>query len=508
VQIVAGLYPDMNQFDPRGANEAGFPWEKDYARIRPEYFDAADARLKCLVDVGISPCIVGAWGSYMEFMGVEKVRKHWRYLIARYGAMPVTWCAAGEANLPWYLVKGFPYDDRPQVTKWTEVMRYIRATDPFHRPLTIHPTGLGRLSARHATDDSNLLDFDMLQTPHGERGAIEPTVRTARESYRDTPVMPVIDGEAAYEMLMDRIPTEWTRRMFWLCMTSGAAGHTYGANGIWQCNRRGEPHGPSPHMGPGNGYGAVPWDEAMNFAGSTQMGIGKKFFERFEWWKFEPNVEWARWAGDENVKWGDWIWAKDVADAQVDAPVGKVKFRKTFARPANGATIYVTADDGFEVLVNGKRVGSSDGEADSWRRVQKIDLAPALRDGQNVFEIVAENVASNVAKNPAGVICGGAVVTDETWEGAKVVAKYGDAPWGRVGETSAKMPITAAGIADRVRVIYVPEASAIELHDLGEAKWQAIQFDPVTGEEREVKLEECGKAPAWGHDWVLILQKN
>ncbi|HEY2157605.1 MAG TPA: DUF5060 domain-containing protein, partial [Isosphaeraceae bacterium] len=37
VQVVAGLYPDMHPFDPRGANEAGFPWEKDYARIRPEY---------------------------------------------------------------------------------------------------------------------------------------------------------------------------------------------------------------------------------------------------------------------------------------------------------------------------------------------------------------------------------------------------------------------------------------------------------------------------------------
>ena len=45
VQIVAGLYPDMPPFDPRGANEAGFPWETNYARIRPEYFAAVDQRL-------------------------------------------------------------------------------------------------------------------------------------------------------------------------------------------------------------------------------------------------------------------------------------------------------------------------------------------------------------------------------------------------------------------------------------------------------------------------------
>src|SRR5205807_3468676 len=50
VQIVAGLYPDMPAFDERGANEAGFPWEKDYARIRLEYFDAADRRIRYLAD--------------------------------------------------------------------------------------------------------------------------------------------------------------------------------------------------------------------------------------------------------------------------------------------------------------------------------------------------------------------------------------------------------------------------------------------------------------------------
>jgi hypothetical protein len=290
VQIVAGLYPDMPPFDPRGANEAGFPWEKDYKRIRPEYFDAADKRIEYLVDQGFTPCIVGAWGYFMPWMGVEKLEKHWRYLIARYGALPVVWCAAGEANLPYYLAKGFPYDDRKQVTQWTEVMRYIRKTDPYHRPLTIHPTGLNRLSARNATDDPALLDIDMLQTPHAGREAVGPTVANIQQSYADKPTMPVIDGEAAYEMLNDSLPTKWSRQMFWLCMTNGAAGHTYGANGIWQCNRRGQPHGASPH---GGNYGNIPWDEAMNLPGSHEVGLGKNLFEKYEWQKFEPHPEWA-----------------------------------------------------------------------------------------------------------------------------------------------------------------------------------------------------------------------
>ena len=218
VQIVAGLYPDMPPFDPRGANEAGFPWETNYARIRPEYFDAVDLRLKHLANAGIAPCLVGAWGYFMPWMGVEKTKQHWRYLIARYGALPIFWCAAGEANLPYYLVKGFPFDDREQVKSWTEVMRYIREIDPYHRPLSIHPTGLGKLSARGAVDDESLLDFDMLQTGHGMREVLAPTVKTVRESYAAKPTMPVINSEVCFEMLGDNIPAEIPRLMFWAIM--------------------------------------------------------------------------------------------------------------------------------------------------------------------------------------------------------------------------------------------------------------------------------------------------
>jgi hypothetical protein len=298
IQIVAGLYPDMFPFDARGANEAGFPWETNYSSIRPGYFDAADQRLLYLVEQGFTPCIVGAWGYFMPWMGVEKMKAHWRYLIGRYGALPVVWCAAGEANLPWYLAKGFPYDDRDQVHSWTEVMRYIRATDPWHRLLTVHPTGLGPLTARHATDDPALLDFDMLQTPHGRLNAVAPAIQTVRASYAADPVLPVIDGEASYEMLNDSLPTEWTRRMFWICLMNGVAGHTYGANGIWQCNRPGDPHGKSPH---GGTYGKIPWNEAMRLPGSQQVGLGKKFLLQFAWQDFRPHPEWAAFpSGQEN----------------------------------------------------------------------------------------------------------------------------------------------------------------------------------------------------------------
>jgi hypothetical protein len=82
-------------------------------------------------------------------------------------------------------------------------------------------------------------------------------------------------------------------------MMNGTAGHTYGANGIWQCNRPGDPHGKSPH---GGTYGTIPWNEAMRLPGSEQVGFGKRFLTHYAWEKFEPHPEWAGWVGDDPAK--------------------------------------------------------------------------------------------------------------------------------------------------------------------------------------------------------------
>ncbi|MBI2298581.1 MAG: DUF4038 domain-containing protein [Armatimonadetes bacterium] len=308
IQIVAGLYPDMPPFDGRGANEAGFPWEPDYARIRPEYFDLADRRLEYLIEAGLLPCLVGAWGYFIPWMGVDKLKQHWSYLLARYAAYPIVWCIAGEANLPWYLAPGFPYDDREQVHGWSEVARHVRETDPFQRPRSIHPTGLGRLSARGAIDYPGLIDFDMLQTGHGHRDSLAPTIDTLQWSYRQKPTMPVLNSEVAYEELIPQNTAAVQRLYFWTSLLSGACGHTYGANGIWQCNRRDSPHGPSPH---GGDYGHIPWDEAMHLPGSTQLGLAKRLLEQYPWERFEPHPEWASFAAADIV---DRPYAAGIAD--------------------------------------------------------------------------------------------------------------------------------------------------------------------------------------------------
>ncbi len=61
-----------------------------------------------LVEEGLTPCIVGAWGFHLPWLGLEKMKQHQRYLYARWGALPIVWCIAGELNLPYYLNPGFP----------------------------------------------------------------------------------------------------------------------------------------------------------------------------------------------------------------------------------------------------------------------------------------------------------------------------------------------------------------------------------------------------------------
>jgi hypothetical protein len=350
IQIVAGLYPDMPAFDPRGANEAGFPWEEGYARINPAYFDLADRRIGCLVDTGLAPCILACWGYYLPLLGVEKMKQHWRYLVARWGAYPVVWCLAGEAAMPYYLSEDKPRDRDLQIAGWTELARYLRAIDPYHHPVAIHPTQVGR---DQVTDDS-LLDLNMLQTGHGGEWSMKNTVAAITREVQRAPAMPTLVGEVSYEGFLHHTGADVQRFAFWVSILSGAAGHTYGANGIWQVNRPGQPYGPSPH---GGTWGNLPWQDSIRLPGATQLGLARRLLERYAWQDFAPHPEWVEpagsterlaypfAAGDENVRlvyfYGpNFPWAEPYRVRQLDPAA---RYRAFFWDPRSAEEIPIPA---------------------------------------------------------------------------------------------------------------------------------------------------------------------
>jgi hypothetical protein len=546
IQIVAGLYPDMPAFDARGANEAGFPWEKDYSHIRPEYFDAADRRIRYLVEQGFVPCVVGAWGYHLPWLGTEKMKQHWRYLVARWGAFPVVWCAAGEGTMPFYLSKNRDADSAMQKTGWTDVIRSIRAIDPFHRLVTIHPP----LRARDTVADANVLDFDMHQSGHGSPAAQHGAL--ALGAYRSAPVMPVVSGEARYEALViGRIlDASDARQAFWAhLINSGCAGHTYGANGIWQVNRRGQPYGASPG---GNNWGTTPWDDAMRLPGSSQLAAAKRLLETLPWSRLEPHPQWAAVAAsDPSAKTpirfdgAQWIWYPEGNPAE-DAPVAKRFFRRQFELPAENrivsARLRVSCDDHCKVWLNGDALG----EHADWKTGRQFSgMEKKLRAGHNTLSIEAENRPAPVTKNPAGLIVrfnvefadntalcvdsdtlwrvaktvpGNWRVADfdtHDWATAKLLGAYGCGPWGKLTDPENTAISFCAGISNELRLVYLLAPSAIEVRALkARASYNAQWFDPVTGlRQPALTLDTDAQGSTLArppsdepHDWVLVVK--
>lgn len=304
VQLVAGLIPEIEFFDPRATNEGGFAWPRGYGEINPAFFDAFDRKLSLLVEAGLVPCLVGAWGPYLDDAGLDVIKRHWRYLVARYGAYPVVWCIAGEASL-------FPdihellvhRDDETLLAKveqhheaWAEVTREVRALDPFHRLITVHPCPVATYRSSQVLHDARLFDIDMLQTGHTDRNCFDATLRHVTAAVREGQ-KPVINGEVCYEGIFGNNWQDTQRFLFWTHLLSGTAGHTYGTFSISTFNA------PDDRYVGQTQCSDLPWDDAMNLPGSQQMGIGRRFFERYAWQAFEPHPEWVEphWTEEDRI---------------------------------------------------------------------------------------------------------------------------------------------------------------------------------------------------------------
>jgi hypothetical protein len=271
IQIVCGPYPDEGVFEDRWENEGGKPYlDREFTQVNPAYFEYADGRLKHLIESGLVPAIVGGWGrgdcDGMKMAGVAGIKRHWRNLVARYGAYPTIWIIGGESGGP----------------QWTEVARYVQQIDTYRHPSTLHPFDSGRTQVT----DETVISFDMLQTGHGDWDAARGAIPKLKAAYDRKPPMPVMIGEYCYEGHMQTALQDVQRYVFWGSMLSGSAGLTYGAAGVWHASVEGDP-------GTANVYDWTTWKEGMNYPGSTQIGLGKKLLEKYPWARFEPHPEWT-----------------------------------------------------------------------------------------------------------------------------------------------------------------------------------------------------------------------
>jgi len=294
VQIVAGLVPSNEEqapVDPGFHNEGGAVWDPDFKQINPRYFDYADRRIQLLVDAGIAPAIVGSWHQALAQMGIPKMEKHWRYIIARYGAYPVFWIAGGEVfdpspesarDIPPLMINGAAIDVK--APGWSEVARYIRSTDPYHHPLTAH-----EISPPYNVplNDESLTDFDLFQPSHFGWASIAVDIATLGLTRSRTSVTkPEVVGEIGYEGIGGTNFQDFQRVAFWTAMLNGAAGYTYGANPVFEAYSTDKPFQRVK-------YTLMTWDEGMNLPGAEEISLGAKLLQKYPWWQLAPHPEWV-----------------------------------------------------------------------------------------------------------------------------------------------------------------------------------------------------------------------
>ncbi|QGZ94936.1 DUF5060 domain-containing protein [Terricaulis silvestris] len=263
-------------FDPGFCNEGGRAWDAGFERLNPAFFDYADRRIAHLVEAEIAPVIFGAWRQALAQMGLETAKKFWRYIIARYGAYPVFWVAGGE-------VYDNVNDPRRGVVGWTDLVRYIRETDPYHHPLAVHELPP---SMDTAITDESLSDFDLFQPSHSGWASIRAEIVQLNMHYARTHVKkPLIVGEVGWETLGGHHYEDLQRMAFWLAMLNGAAGFAYG-NAITGLAY--DVDKPFHRIR----FSFLRWDEAMNFPASNQLGIAAALLQGYPWQRLEPRPDW------------------------------------------------------------------------------------------------------------------------------------------------------------------------------------------------------------------------
>ena len=102
-----------------------------------------ETRFGNFVESGIVPAIVGGWGrgdcDGMRMAGVAGIKRHWRNLVARYGAYDhvFLWTVANEYETH---PDGRYRLDYPADVDWARATaRFIKAHDSGRHPVTVHP---------------------------------------------------------------------------------------------------------------------------------------------------------------------------------------------------------------------------------------------------------------------------------------------------------------------------------------------------------------------------------
>ncbi|MCU0341270.1 MAG: glycoside hydrolase family 140 protein [Spirosomaceae bacterium] len=208
------------------------------------------------------------WGKGPEIFTPENAKVYGEYVGKRYKGKGVVWILGGDRN--------------PETEKHFGIVNAlaegIRTGNGNTQLMTYHPMGPGNSAAFFHKEP--WLSLNMVQSGHAAKDL--KNYIDQRQNYALFPVKPTLDGEPRYEDIPvnfkaenDYFTSHDVRQAAWWAVLSGACGHTYGNNNVWQLF--------DPTKNPPIIAARTHWRRALDQEGAAQMGIMRKFLETLPW---------------------------------------------------------------------------------------------------------------------------------------------------------------------------------------------------------------------------------
>lgn len=239
-----------------------------YWRAVDQYFAYAEQK-------GILGVMGFAGHSLLDPIGLDDLKRLWRYYIARYGAYPITFLITQEYNADIGNLK-------ERLPKMLALGRFIHDTDPYQRAMSVHPWCLSR-DKREAWGEP-WYDFIMLQAGH----RWFPGAKRYHDIYFRPVTKPILESEANYEGFQDarfRVDPAAIRRTAYTAIQAGSFGFTYGAQGLYAGILSKDRPATTARWGP-----VLTWKEGLDLPGGAQMQHLRTCYESVDWWRLEPRV--------------------------------------------------------------------------------------------------------------------------------------------------------------------------------------------------------------------------
>jgi len=301
--IQAQLFSIANQENEGGHAFFGnttSPGNGNFGDLNPAYFQALDQRIRAIWEGGFVLAVHPTWFGEIK-ISLGDAEKISRYLLDRYGAYNIVWSLSGEYQYSYIRPSG------PWVTNdWNELGNFVHNHNVYHHPVSVHTSGRtdweaitgfpgsGEQSSGGEFHNQSWLDHNWLQTGHGDNYLWRVAQRTLENYFNYLPYKSVVHSEGFYENINEEGASNYEIRwQAWTAYLNGAAGHTYGANGVWQFY---DPNDPQSTEIP---YDETDWRDALAYSGSSQLGQIVDFFKKVDFVNLIPHRDWLIYKGSE-----------------------------------------------------------------------------------------------------------------------------------------------------------------------------------------------------------------